>query len=425
MTKLKNLYNSRNNLYRKMENYYKGNTDAKYTYEITDRSNRKCSINYIKKFITEEVSFAVGNKTTYISKTGNGDIIKTIEDIFDNQSSNLDISLCTDLLLYGRAYELYYVYKDEFKIKTISPRNAIAYENEEGQVELFMYFYKKDLDDTKYLDIIDDEFIYKMDENFRLLEEPIPHYFGKCPVGVSKLVNGEHDTVYSEIHELQDVYEKTIWDACNNIADLRTSYLALYGIDIDEKTALDMKKMGILQIPDSSGKAEWLIKDINAEFSKNLIDKLEDLIFQTSQHINHNVVLSSNTSGVALSSRLISLRNKVIIIQKCLENCIKQRIKYLFRYLDVYKGIILDYRDISVQFTMNLPQDDVSMAQIVSQLSDKLSIQTGLSQLSFVTDSKGEFNKMLEEQRLIEQNSLETLDNIDTDPQDEAGVTDE
>ena len=408
-----------------MKRYYEGNTDAKYSYETTDRSNRKCSINYIKKFITEEVSFAVGNKTTYISKTGNSDISKTIEDIFDNQSSNLDISLCTDLLLYGRAYELYYVYDDDFKIKTISPTSGIAYENENGQVELFVCFYNKDLDDTKYLDVIDDEFIYKMDENFKLLEKPMPHYFGKCPVGISKLVNGEHDTIYSEIHELQDVYEKTIWDSCNNIADLRTSYLALYGIDIDEKTALDMKKMGILQIPDANGKAEWLTKDINAEFSKNLIDKLEDLIFQISQHINHNVVLSSNTSGVALSSRLISLRNKVIVIQKCLENCIKQRIRHLFRYLDVYKGMILDHRDINVQFTMNLPQDDLSMAQIISQLSDKLSIQTGLSQLSFITDANKEFEKMLEEQRTIEQNSLETLDNIDTDTQDEDGAADE
>ena len=159
LVKLKDLYNSRNNLYRKMKRYYEGNTDAKYSYETTDRSNRKCSINYIKKFITEEVSFAVGNKTTYISKAGNSDIIKTIEDIFDNQSSNLDISLCTDLLLYGRAYELYYVYDDDFKIKTISPTSGIAYENENGQVELFVCFYNKDLDDAKYLDVIDDEFI--------------------------------------------------------------------------------------------------------------------------------------------------------------------------------------------------------------------------------------------------------------------------
>ena len=70
---------------------------------------------------------------------------------------------------------------------------------------------------------------------------------------------------------------------------------------------------------------------------------------------------------------------------------------------------------------MNLPQDDVSMAQIVSQLSDKLSIQTGLSQLSFITDANKEFEKMLEEKQIIEQNSLESLDNIDT----EAGAVDE
>ena len=153
-----------------------------------------------------------------------------------------------------------------------------------------------------------------------------------------------------------------------------------------------------------------------------ILDKISKVILE------YNVVdgvMSINTSGVALSSRLISLRNKVIVVQKCLENCIKQRIRHLFRYLDVYKGIVLDHRDINVQFTMNLPQDDLSMAQIISQLSDKLSIQTGLSQLSFITDANKEFEKMLEEQRIIEQNSLETLDNIDTDTQDEAGAADE
>ena len=413
LTKLKNLYNSRNSNYKQMENYYNGKTRAKDTYAITDRSNRKCSINYVKKFITEEVSFAVGNKTTYISKSGNGEIIRTIEDILDSQNSNLDINLCTDLLTYGVAYELYYVYEEEFKIKTISPRNAIAYENEEGQAEVFMYFYKKELDDKQYLDVIDDSFIYKMDENFKLLEPPIRHYFNKCPVGISKLINGFNDTIYAEIHELQDVYEASLWDSCNNIADLRASYLALYGVEIDEETANSMKQMGVLQIPDAGGKAEWLTKDLNAEFSKNLTDKLESLIYQISQHIDHNVVLSSNTSGVALSSRLISLRNKVIIIQKCLQNCIRTRIKHLFRYLDVYENVVFDSRDIKTQMTMNLPQDDVSMAQIISQLSDKLSIQTGLSQLSFVTDSKEEFTKMLKEKQLIEQSALETLDSID------------
>ena len=38
------------------------------------------------------------------------------------------------------------------------------------------------------------------------------------------------------------------------------------------------------------------------------------------------------------------------------------------------------------------------MAQILSQLSGKLSIRTGLSQLSFVTNAEEEYNKMMEEQ---------------------------
>ena len=73
------------------------------------------------------------------------------------------------------------LFNSEFKIKTISPTNGIAFENEEGQVELFMYFYKKDLDDTKYLDIIDDEFIYHPDEDkdyvVNLEESPIDEDF--------------------------------------------------------------------------------------------------------------------------------------------------------------------------------------------------------------------------------------------------------
>ena len=47
---------------------------------------------------------------------------------------------------------------------------------------------------------------------------------------------------------------------------------------------------------------------------------------------------------------------------------------------------------------MNLPNNDLEMAQILSQLTGKLSIRTGLSQLSFVTNAEEEYNKMMEEQ---------------------------
>ena len=73
---------------------------------------------------------------------------------------------------------------------------------------------------------------------------------------------------------------------------------------------------------------------------------------------------------------------------------------------------------INIKPQLNLPQNDVEVAQIISQLNGKLSIRTGLERLSFITNGEAEFNKMLEEQKQMEQNSMDSLDDIDTDDTD-------
>ena len=403
LDKLESEYNNRLSTYRDMANYYEGKTKAKKEYTVTDRSNRKASINYIKKFINEETSFAVGNSVSYVSEDSNK--IKDITRIINKQKSVLDTELVNTLGEFGTAYELRYLYNGELKIKIISPLYGIAYCNEQGQAELFMYFYYKELDDDVYMDVIDDKFIYKFKgKNKYNPLEVIPHYFNTVPVGVAKFMNEYKDTIYWDIHELQDIYEMTIWDSCNNIADLRSSYLVLSGISIDDDDAKKMKSMGILQLPDANGKAEWLTKNLESDFCNSLTTKLEDLIYQISAHINHNVVMASNTSGVALSSRLISLRNKVTVLQKSIQDCMESRLKDICTYCNLTNNSNYDYSDIDIIFTMNLPQDDVSMAQIISQLSGKLPIETGLNQLSFVNNGSNEFNKMLEEQKMIDNN---------------------
>lgn len=414
LSKLYLEYQKNLSTYKKIDNYYNGNSDAKQKYEVTDRSNRKASINFFKKFVKEEVSFAVGSKTTYISKSNNAEAIKDIEYILDNMNNEIDKQLCTCLDKYGTAYELSYLNGLDFKVKTITPIQGIAYENIEGEAEFFMHFYNKMLDDDKYVDIIDDRCIYKINASKRQVIQIIDHYFGKCPVGISKFTDGVNDTLYSEIHELLDLYEMTLWDACNNIADLRSSYLAMYGaIDLDKESSDKMKKMGILQIEDPNGKIEWLTKDLGAESNKDLLDRLESKIYEIAQHINHNVDLASNISGIALSSRLISLRNKIIILQNNLKSAIKMRIRCLFVYLKQIDTKNYDYRDIIPKLVINMPTDDASIANILSQLSNSgLSIKTGLRQLSFVTDSGKEFNDWLEEKKQINK-ADEDLDDLD------------
>ena len=413
--KIYNEYNSNKTKYQKMYDYYIGNTDVLRNYPTTDRSNRKIVDNFIKAFIDEEVSFMTGVPVTYSSKDDNSDIIDDIEYNLNNVSYNIDTELATNLLIFGEAYELYYINEDEFKIKCFNPMNSYAY-RDTGKVQLFMYFYKKELDDTNvYAEVIDDNFIYHMDENFKELEPATPHYFECVPVGVASLPNKYNDTLYNNIKYLQDAYEATMSDWSNEIADTRLAYLYLTGVDIDEDTASKMKQMGIIQSSDSNSKAEWLVKNINSDFIKQYREIIKEDIYRVSQHVDNQVNVQSNTSGVMLATRLNCLRIKITTQNQSMKNCIKTRLKCLFRYLDIAENKVYDYRLIDIKPQLNLPQNDVETAQIISQLNGKLSIQTGLERLSFITNGKAEFEKMLEEQKQMEQNSIDSLDDIDTD----------
>ena len=422
--KIYNEYNSNKTKYQKMYDYYIGKTDVLRNYPTTDRSNRKIVDNFIKAFIDEEVSFMTGVPVTYSSKDGNSDIIDDIEYNLNNVSYNIDTELATNLLIFGEAYELYYINEDEFKIKCFNPMNSYAYRDTEGRVQLFMYFYKKELDDTNvYAEVIDDNFIYHMDENFKELEPATPHYFECVPVGVASLPNKLNDTLYNNTKYLQDAYEATMSDWSNEIADTRLAYLYLTGVDIDEETAAKMKNMGIIQSTDSNAKAEWLVKNINSSFIKEYREIIKEDIYRVAQHVDNQVNVQSNTSGVMLATRLNCLRIKITTQNQSMKNCIKTRLKCLFRYLDIAENKVYDYRMISIKPQLNLPQNDVETAQIISQLNGKLSIRTGLERLSFITNGEAEFNKMLEEQKQMEQNSMDSLDDIDTDTDDMNNIT--
>ena len=396
--KLKQAFDKRKITYMKMRKYYEGKTDAFEKYPVTDRSNRKVKTNHIKMFIDEEVAYLTGNKLTY-SCEDNTEITNVIEYNLNNINSCLDTDLATNLLIYGTAYELYYLYDEEFKAKVINPLQGIAYRNVEGKAELFLYFYTKELEENKYyIDCFDDKYIYHFDENFNEIKPPTQHYFGICPVGVAELNNGISDTIYNDIKDLQDSYESTLSDWSNEIADTRLAYMLITGMTLDEEVAKKMKAMGIIQCQDPNGKIEWLIKNIPSDFIKGYREILEEEMYKVTHHLKNQVAVQSNTSGAMLATRLNCLRIKLTTIHQCLNNCIKIRLRCLFKYLNTLKDTDYDYKKVSIKFTLNLPNNDLEMAQILSQLTGKLSIRTGLSQLSFVTNAEEEYKKMIEEQ---------------------------
>lgn len=398
--------------HKKAYEYYKGNTDAMLNYKmITKRSNNKANTNFLKKFIKEEVSYSVGNDITYLSKSSDSDMINDIYYNLAHWKEDHDSTLTKNMLLHGTAYEIYYISNKELNARIVSPRNGFAIKDNTDNLLYFVHCYI--LNDKEYIDIYDNKCIYHLDGQFNQIKEPTPHIFGIVPVGIAELSEeGIKDTLFNDIKGLQDSYETNLSDISNEISDFRTAYLKMTGCQIDKEQAEQMKQMGIINIKDSSGDASWLIKNINDSFIQNTLSTIEDKMYQLTSHINHNEAMQSNVSGVALRSRLISLEEKCKLNQRALTNCIKTRIRVLFIYLKVMLNKNYDYRDIKVKFTPNIPQDDLTTAQIISQLGDRLSLETGLSQLSFIENSKNEIDKIKNEQEdiLVGSKLLEEVD---------------
>ncbi|WP_081897088.1 phage portal protein [Clostridium sp. KNHs214] len=393
-------YVSNKAIYDKMYNYYKGNTDAIANYQmVTERSNNKINTNFIKKFIKEEVSYSVGNDVTYISKSGNENIVNDIDYYLDHWSEGHDSNLAKNMLIYSLAYELYYVDREgQFSSKIISPREGYAAIDDFGNISFFIHIFKLSFDDKTYIDVYTDREILHFNDEFEEIKPTTKHIFGTVPVGLCKLSNeGKDDTLFKDLKGLQDAYETNLSDISNEISDFRNAYMVLTGVGIDEDDIPQMKKLGVMQIKDKNGSAAWLIKNINDTFIQNTLNTMEDKMYQLSSHINHNEKMQSNTSSLALRARLISLEEKCKLNQKAIADCIKTRLKFLFIYLEVIKNIKYDFRDIKIKFTPNIPQDDLMTAQVISQLGDKLSTETGLSLLSFIENPKNELEKLKNE----------------------------
>ena len=401
-------YNAYKHIYEKMYRYYKGDTDAmrKYTF-ITERSNFKIHTNYIKKFIKEEVSYTVGNKITYESRNGDPNIIKDIEYYTVHWDELHDTDLMKYLLVFTRVYEVYYLDENaDFCSKIIKPTEGYAYTNASGKVLFFIHAFKNDFDyTTTYIDVYTSDFIYHFDGKFNEIANPTQNIFGEVPVSVGKLTLEEyHDSLYKDIKGLQDAFETNLSDIGNEISDFRNAYLVFTGCKIDEKDIPNMKKLGVLNTTDKNSSISWLIKNINDTFIQNTLDRYVDTMYQIACHINHNEGMVSNLSGIALRSRLIALENKCELEEMAHKNIIKNRLKFLCKYLNLKKNKNYDYKNIKALYTPNIPIDDLSTAQMLAQVPDGIiSKDTARGLFSFIN------NKVTESEKIKAENKANSI----------------
>ena len=402
------------NIYTKMYQYYKGDTDAirKYLF-VTERSNLKINLNYIKKFIKEEVAYTLGNDITYESRTDNENVVSDIEYYTAHWSELHDTDLMKYLIVFTKVYELYYIDDNaDLCSKMIKPTEGYAYYNESSQkVLFFIHSFKNDFDTTtSYIDVYTADKIYHFDSKFNEIAAPTINIFGEVPVSIGELTEeGYDDSLYKDLKGLQDAFETNLSDIANEISDFRNAYLLFVNSQVGEDDVPKMKKLGVLQLPGDKADAKWLIKNINDTFIQNTLNRYEDTMYQLACHINHNEKLQSNLSGITLRSRLIVLENKCSLEIKAHKNIVKNRLRFLFKYLDLKKNKKYDYKDVKALYTPNIPTDDLSIAQMLSQIPEGIiSKDTARGLFSFINNKVAEAEKVKEEQK-------EEIDNVNLD----------
>ena len=394
-------YNKNKELYKKMDNYYRGITDAIEEYQmITDRSNLKSNANFIKKFIKEEIAYLLDNPITYISRKGDNKIIEAITNNFAHWSKKHDKNLLKNALKFSVGYELYYTDENGFNAKLITPLNGYVVINEQGNIEMFLHFFAKEK--VNYIDVYFKDHIehYKQENECKLIGTD-KHYFDDVPVGVCRLSEeGPDDTLFKDLKGTQDAYETVLSDITNEISDFRNAYLKLINCKMDAEDFKKLKKQGGLEAP-KDGDIAWLIKEINDTFIQNTLSTLKENMYELSNHINANEKLQSNTSSLALRTRLINLEQKCKDNGDALTDCIINRIKFLFVYLNKM-GNKFDCREINIKYTPSIPQDDLMMAQIASQVPvDMFSRKTMRAQFSFCDNPDEEAELVKSEENFI------------------------
>lgn len=391
------------NIYLKMYRYYRGDTDAirKYLF-VTERSNLKINTNYIKKFIREEVAYTVGNDITYESRSDNDEIVENIEYYTAHWNELHDSDLMKYLLIFTKVYEIYYIDDNaDFCSKIIKPTDGYAYfDSVSGKVLFFIHAFKNDFENTiSYIDVYTSDKIYHFDSKFNEISQPTENIFGEVPVTIGDLTEeGVDDSLYKDLKGLQDAFETNLSDIGNEISDFRNAYLLFKNASVDPEKIPEMKKLGIIQLKNKNSDAAWLIKNVNDTFIQNTLDRYEDVMYQLACHINHNEKLQSNLSGIALRSRLIVLENKCSLEIKAHKNMVKNRIRFLFKYLDIKKNKKFDYKDVKFLYTPNIPSDDLATAQMLNQTPDGIiSKDTARGLFSFINNKVTEGKKVDEE----------------------------
>lgn len=394
----------------RLKDYYRGRMSIQHKEQrATNAPNNKITANYCAYISNMSTGFFMGKPVAYSSASENEGEVKALADVFKyNDEAAHNLQLAEEASITGAAYEILYMDEDaQIRFDSI-PAEEIMLVCDSTLEQNILYAVRLyrvwDLSGASYTDYAD---VYDRDEiahyqysagQLILIGGPEPHNFDGVPV-VEYLNNQDARGDFEGVMSLVDAYNKAQSLTLDDMEDFTDAYLVLKGMGgttADDVAALRRNKVISL---DEGGGAEWLIKNLNDTYIENIKTRLQRDIHKFSSVPDmSDESFAANASGVAIKYKLIGLELIRSRKERGFKKGLQRRIELIGGILKVKNAARIDFRDIEITFTANIPANNEEQANIVKTLSGLVSQKKLLSLLPFVTDPAAEMEELKKEQ---------------------------
>ena len=419
----------------KLNNYYKGKNDIlDRVYDDPKKPQNKLSNPYATYITNMAVGYFLGNPITY--KYNDDSLEETLSQVLKyNDENDINTTLAKQASIQGYAVELLYADEEaNVRFKPI-PANEIAlvFDNtlEENLLFVVRYYTETNIEtqqDYTVVEVYDKEKIsyYDMQGSTVQFKGEVPHYFNDVPCVIYNN-NDEMLGDFERVLSLIDAYDKTQSDSANDFEYFTDCMLVVSGYVLAEDDAESISNKRTINFSDSTGKAEYLIKNIQDTALENYKNRLDNDIHKFSQIPNlSDENFSNNASGVALQFKLMGIENITSVKESKFKKGILRRLELLCNYYRIKTNKNLNYLDAEPIFTRTKPRNDLEIAQMMQTLTGILSEETILSLSPFVTDVKAEMERKEEESNNQYPDNYSNFNNEkENDEEDEKKLGDE
>lgn len=400
------LHEQRLRRYQYLENLYEGFHDILYLPEKERwKPDWRLAVNFPRYLVTTFAGYGYGKgiKISHPNEVVNEQLQTWQADQEMDAHNSRMVKYCS---IYGHAFS--YFYQDENAKTCISAEKPdglfVVYDDTKKRRALFAVRYGRHSTGQRkgklYGEILTREEIIPF-ENDRLQEAYLNPY-GYIPV-VEWMLNDERMGLFEGITTLTESYNSALSNSSNDISYFADQILLALGAELDKDTMDHMRDKRILNLYSDDPEAakslvvQYLQKASDNGTSRELLDRLERLIYQISMVANISDDTFSNTSGVALSYKLWSTSNVSADFNTLIKKSIQKEIK-IWSSLGTNTGNELAYQDIDIVFNQNVPRNVLEETQTAAQASGIVSHETQLKLLSYVDDAQKEMERIAQEE---------------------------